>query len=202
MSQAWAKAVPAPAPAPAPVPRPAPAAAMHGAVSAMPPESRFLNPGDWAVGGAGEVFGTLLGSCVALVLWHPQMRVGAVCHYVLPNRDERLPGEDADARYGVDAFGLMEKALANRGIALAQCTAKLFGGARVYDSPGARVDVGARNIACARDFLLSRRLALAAENVGGLGWRRLCFDAGSGEVWMRFNAQKMTIANNLPETTS
>jgi chemotaxis protein CheD len=168
-------------------------AAANPASAALPAETRFLNPGDWAVGGNGDVFGTLLGSCVALVLWYPMMRVGALCHYVLPNRDERMPASDADARYGVDAFRLMERALANRGITLAQCTAKLFGGARVYEAPGGRIDVGSRNVDCAHEFLNARHLPLAAENTGGVGWRRLCFDAGSGEVWMRFNTQRMQV---------
>jgi chemotaxis protein CheD len=158
-----------------------------------PADTRFLNPGEWAVGGAGEVFGTLLGSCVALVLWHPMMRIGAVCHYVLPEREGWRSGEP-DGRYGVEVFGTMVKALAVRGVALAQCTAKLFGGARVYEADGQpQSDVGARNIACAHEFLHSAGLALAAEHVGGQGWRRLCFDAGTGEVWVRFNTQKMQI---------
>jgi len=160
---------------------------------AWPAESRFLNPGEWALGGAGEVIGTLLGSCVALVLWHPMMRIGAVCHYVLPHR-EVLRNEEPDGRYGVEVLGMMVKALAARGIALAQCTAKLFGGARVYEADGQPGgDVGARNIACAREFLRDAGLALAAEHVGGHGWRRLCFDAATGEVWLRFNTQKMRI---------
>ena len=121
---------------------------------------------------------------------------------MLPQRDERIAAGEPDARAGIDAFGLMEKALANRGIALAQCTAKLFGGARVYDAPGGRIDVGTRNIECARAFLLSRHLVLTAGNTGGVGWRRLCFDAGSGEVWMRFNTQKMPILQAAPEAAT
>jgi len=160
---------------------------------AWPAESRFLNPGEWAIGGSGEVFGTLLGSCVALVLWHPMMRIGAVCHYVLPEREGRRSGE-ADGRYGVEVLGAMVKTLAARGVAITQCTAKLFGGARVYEADSQpQSDVGNRNIACARDFLQASGLVLAGEHVGGQGWRRLCFDAGTGEVWLRFNTQKMRI---------
>lgn len=160
---------------------------------AWPEETRFLNPGEWTLADAGEVCGTLLGSCVALVLWHPMMRIGAICHYVLPEREGRNANE-ADGRYGVEVLGLMARALAARGVALAQCTAKLFGGARVYEGGrGTPSDVGERNIACAREFIDNTGLVLAAEHVGGQGWRRLCFDAGTGEVWMRFNTQKMRI---------
>jgi chemotaxis protein CheD len=163
----------------------------------LPAETRFLNPGEWALGGPGDVLGTLLGSCVALVLWHPRMRTGAICHYVLPERD-RQPAAEPDGRYGVEVLAMMSAALARRGVALMQCSAKLFGGARVYEAGSqANSDVGARNIACARAFLREAGLATAAEHVGGQGWRRLCFDAGTGEVWVRFNTQKLTI---LPRT--
>ena len=158
-----------------------------------PAETRFLNPGEWTVGGTGEVFGTLLGSCVALVLWHPMMRIGAICHYVLPHREGGKAGE-VDGRYGVEVLRMMARALAERGVALVQCTAKLFGGARVYEAGGKpQGDVGARNIACAHEFIEASGLVLTAEHVGGQGWRRLCFDAGTGEVWMRFNTQRMQI---------
>ena len=108
-----------------------------------------------------------------------------------------MPPAALDGRYGGDAFALMERALLTRGVTLTQCQAKLFGGARVYDVDGHHIDVGARNIAYARQWLASRTLVLAAENVGGVGWRRLCFDLSTGEVWMRFNTQRLPIL--LPE---
>ena len=46
---------------------------------------------------------TLLGSCVALVLWHPQRRIGAMCHYLLPGRQRR--DGSPDARFGDEAIG-------------------------------------------------------------------------------------------------
>lgn len=158
---------------------------------ALPAQTRFLNPGEWAVGGEGDVFGTLLGSCVALVLWHPAMRIGSICHYILPQRERPLAGA-LDGRYGVEVLGMMSKALAGRGVTLAQCTARLFGGARVYEVDGHRqTDIGAANIRCANEFLRRAGLLLTAQHVGGRGWRRLAFDAGTGEVSMRFNTQRM-----------
>ena len=50
------------------------------------PEVReiFLNPGDYAFGDEQVRMRTLLGSCVAVTFWHPKLRVGAMCHYLLP----------------------------------------------------------------------------------------------------------------------
>src|SRR5690606_5865574 len=37
--------------------------------------------------GTGDVrLHTLLGSCVAITLWHPRYRYGGMCHFMLPGR--------------------------------------------------------------------------------------------------------------------
>lgn len=46
---------------------------------------------------------TLLGSCVAIVVWHPQRKIGGMCHYVLPNR-KAVAGRPLDGRYANEAM--------------------------------------------------------------------------------------------------
>lgn len=43
-----------------------------------------LQPGEFHFGGANTRIQTLLGSCVAITLWHPIRRIGGMCHYMLP----------------------------------------------------------------------------------------------------------------------
>ena len=54
----------------------------------MSPEPReiFLNPGEYAFGTELDRIRTILGSCVAVTFWHPGLRLGAMCHYLLPAR--------------------------------------------------------------------------------------------------------------------
>ena len=49
----------------------------------------FLQPGDFYFGEAGTRIRTLLGSCVAITLWHPILHIGGMCHIMLPERGER-----------------------------------------------------------------------------------------------------------------
>ena len=68
---------------------------------------------------------TVLGSCVAVCLWAPEVRVGGMNHYLLPERHGR-PG--APGRYGDEATDeLLQRSrqAVGRGRAL---VAKFFGG--------------------------------------------------------------------------
>jgi chemotaxis protein CheD len=143
----------------------------------------FLNPGELGCGGEGQVFGTLLGSCVALTLWHPQRRLGCICHYILPFAG---PLGRPDGRYASTAFGMMKHELARNGIALADCEAKLFGGGRMFDGSEVQ-DVGARNIDAGYRLLAAEGMLPVAANVGDRGYRRLYFDVASGDVWVKFD---------------
>ena len=44
----------------------------------------FLLPGEHFTGDARHRISTLLGSCVSITLWHPQLQVGAMSHFLLP----------------------------------------------------------------------------------------------------------------------
>jgi len=54
--------------------------------SRTPAHEIVLHPGDWWFGGGDTRARTVLGSCIAITLWHPQLRVGGMCHYMLPQR--------------------------------------------------------------------------------------------------------------------
>lgn len=143
----------------------------------------FLNPGQLACGKADAVFGTLLGSCVAITLWHPARRIGCICHYLLPAPPLRGP---ADGRYGSSAFAQMAATLAQQGVDLRDCVAKVFGGSTLLQGT-ALLDIGRENIATARQLLQQAGLVPTVEHVGGVHSRRLLFDLASGDVWLRFD---------------
>lgn len=145
---------------------------------------KFLNPGELACGSHKTVFGTLLGSCVAITLWHPKHKFGCICHFILPSRPS---ASEQDGRYGDTAFDLMLKMLSRHGVRLEECVAKVFGGGRMFSQDSLVQDVGQRNIKMARSLLEQAGLTVSSENVGGDGYRRLYFDVSSGDVWIKFD---------------
>jgi chemotaxis protein CheD len=71
-----------------------------------PTSEIVLQPGDWHFGDENTRIRTVLGTCVSVVLWHPALRIGGMCHYMLPGRSPHTGGE-LDGRYADDAFRLM-----------------------------------------------------------------------------------------------
>jgi chemotaxis protein CheD len=114
--------------------------------TARPGEALSLMPGELWFGTEAASVKTLLGSCVAVTLWHPRRRVGGMCHYLLPHR-QRKGGEPLDGRYGDEAVLAMVNLLERHGCKSGELVAHLYGGAdTLSDCAGIRLNVGERNI--------------------------------------------------------
>lgn len=149
---------------------------------------RYLEPGDVQFGAAPLRLSTLLGSCVAVTLWHPRRHIGGMCHIQFPGRSQHTQGDRFDGRYAEDAFALLDREIERHGTSATQYVAKLFGAGNMFPgSVAGNIKVGAKNLDAARHELARRHLKPAAEHVGGAGHRRLTFDLASGEVRLRFS---------------
>jgi chemotaxis protein CheD len=131
-------------PAPARAPR-------HPAIIGWRPAQRpgehlTLMPGELYFGAEAGTVKTLLGSCVALTLWHPRRRVGGMCHYLLPGR-ARAAAEGLDGRYGDEAVLALVQQLETMGCRTSDLVVHLYGGAdTMAESLGVKLNVGERNI--------------------------------------------------------
>lgn len=47
----------------------------------------YLLPGEYFVGDARYRIRTVLGSCVSITLWHRRLRIGAMSHFLLSERE-------------------------------------------------------------------------------------------------------------------
>jgi chemotaxis protein CheD len=159
-------------------------------VRADPPAAEgvlTLQPGQWWFGGRrGNVHrvATLLGSCVAVTLWHPRLRCGGMCHFVLPRR--KAHAARLNARYGDEALELMEHSARRQGAKLADYQAGLFGAANMFpDNPKVTLDVGAVNAEQARALLAARGMVAIWEELLGSEYRYLSLDLANGRIWLR-----------------
>ena len=76
-------------------------------MSPVPPFRHFLQPGEYMFSRRSLRIGTLLGSCIAFTCWHPQLRIGGMCHYLLPARNGSRFGGGLDGRYADEALALL-----------------------------------------------------------------------------------------------
>jgi chemotaxis protein CheD len=128
-----------------------------------------------------------LGSCVAVVIWDPKKKIGAMAHILLPSSNN---SSDASAKYASSAVATMLGELVKAGANQKHLIAKLAGGANMFprkfnpylQGPGA--NIGRRNIQAARKALLSQKIPIVAEDVGGEIGRTIEFNSETGELFV------------------
>ena len=154
----------------------------------------FLNPGDVFFGDSEMRLRTLLGSCVAITVWHPQRKIGGMCHYMLPARG-RGEFKELDGRYADEAILLLLKEILRQQTNPYHYEVKLFGGGNMFLHVATKqksrdLNVADRNVIAAQELLQRHGFAIAAEHLGGDGYRNVIFDIGSGDVWVKQTPKK------------
>lgn len=149
----------------------------------------YLQPGELWFGDENTRIRTILGSCVAITLWHPHRRIGGMCHYMLPSR-ARKHGADLDGRYGDEAMALLTKEIHAVGSRVQDFEVKLFGGGRMFrhafcEGKNCDGQVHERNVAAGRAMVAQHGLKLIAEHLGGHGHRQVILDIWSGHAWLK-----------------
>jgi len=118
----------------------------------------------------------VLGSCVGLTLFDPNLRYAAMAHIVLPSSDNRNGGVGKFADTAVDA--MVEK-LRRYGIEPSKLSAKLTGGSSMFESKGP-FQIGKQNVDAVVVRLAALRIRLLSEHVGGTRGRRVTFHCRTG----------------------
>ncbi|WP_024694966.1 chemoreceptor glutamine deamidase CheD [Pseudomonas syringae] len=148
---------------------------------------RLLAPGEVAFSTRPARLRTLLGSCVAITLWHPRRHIGGMCHFMLPGR-KRSKEQPLDGKYADEALELLIGHVRANNTRPEDYEVKLFGGGQMF--PEHRNDLGKHDVANlnigAALFLAEHyHLHLIAQDLGRTGYRNIMFDLWSGNVWVR-----------------
>ncbi|MCK5227081.1 MAG: chemotaxis protein CheD [Desulfobulbaceae bacterium] len=144
-----------------------------------------LKPGELYVAREPTLIQSILGSCVAVCLYHPRLQAGAMCHAVLPYWYENpTKGPTCFVDGAVDY--MMRKVLA-RGGQPSDLVAKLFGGADVtkVDKTSQMPTIGVQNLAAAKACLQKYDLSVFSEKTGGKKGYKVYFDSSTGKVRLR-----------------
>ncbi len=126
-----------------------------------------------------------LGSCVAICLFDPTVRVGGLLHIMLP--DSSLDPRKAQANpYMFADTGLpaLLRAMALEGAVERRLKVRLAGGANVLDDRGV-FNIGKRNYTAVRKLLWKAGLMVEGEMVGGEVSRTVRMEISTGRCWVR-----------------
>lgn len=142
----------------------------------------YLQPGDFFFGGGNTRIITLLGSCVAITMWHPVRRVGGMCHYLLPSRNG--PTRELSGKYADEAMEMFLREIIRYKSKLGDYQIKLFGGGDMFLHENS-INVSARNVEAAHRLLRKYRVEPFSQDLGAHGHRQIIFDIWNGDVWVR-----------------
>jgi chemotaxis protein CheD len=152
----------------------------------------YLKPGEVHFGAEPSRVITVLGSCVAVIMFHRHTRIGAICHAVMPSYDKsikkRSPSHDVFQYVDTSVTWMLEQ-FEKIGIKPKDLDVKIFGGSEIfYDSKKYKtsISVGRKNVEMALSTIHEKKLKLRAWNVGGNKGRKVIFYTDTGEVFTKF----------------
>lgn len=130
-----------------------------------------------------------LGSCIGLAIYDPQVRVGGLLHYMLP--DSHLDPGKAQAHpymFADTAIPMLFRECYRLGAQKSRLLVKAAGGSQVLGG-SEHFQIGRRNYAALRKIFVRNQILIDAEDVGGVAARTLFLEVASGRVWVRVPGQ-------------
>jgi chemotaxis protein CheD len=140
-------------------------------------EVLYLEPGHLLVCTEPCRLRTVLGSCVAVCLYDPELRHGGMNHFMLPESPSSL---ETSCRYGNRAMPALVARLERLGSDRRSLCASVFGGACVLFPASGLMHLGRRNVDFALQWLEHHGISVVQSNVLGSTARRLEFDIETG----------------------
>lgn len=161
----------------------------------------ILEPGDIHISSGPALVWTVLGSCVAIILYSNTRHKGAVCHAQLPENTHSpkkcydycpLPCyketiKTNSNKYVTCSVRFMVESLAAQGIQNNELEAYIYGGASRFDIKFNGKGVGERNVEAARTILKNLNIKIKNENTGGTGGRKVEFYTETGKIRVTIN---------------
>lgn len=121
-----------------------------------------------------------LGSCVAVILYDPVLKIGGIVHALLPKAPHNC---DSDEKYADTGTKKLVKELMAKGATKERLLAKIVGGAQMFPSLSLSVsDIGRHNIDEAKRTLKDLGIKLVSEDVAGNRGRSAYLNTENGRV--------------------
>jgi chemotaxis protein CheD len=127
-----------------------------------------------------------LGSCIGVCLFDRNMKIAGMVHIMLPT----APADGAKNsifRYADTGVPMTLQKMESMGARRAGLTAKIAGGAKMFDIPGDSLvgNIGNRNLAAVKQVLATYRIPIIGEDVGSNYARTMFFNASDGMVTIK-----------------
>jgi chemotaxis protein CheD len=152
-------------------------------------ESKLINVGiaEISISKSPNLLRTTLGSCIGIVLYQPDSKIGAISHIMLA---KDLMGKDKikfPGKYAETAIPKLIKAFEDEGAKPGTYSARIFGGSSMFKNISSQFlqNIGENNITFVREELANRRIPLIVEDVGGHEGRTITLYLDDGRILLK-----------------
>ena len=143
----------------------------------------YLRPGEIFFGkGKQIVVRTLLGSCVAITLWHPKKHFGGMCHVTMPTRQFTGSFQHLDTNYADEAMTYFMHKLTVFKLKPREFVVGLYGGGKMFDVKERDGGVGGGNVKAVREQLMNNSFHIFQESTAGENYRKIWLSLEDGNV--------------------
>jgi chemotaxis protein CheD len=134
-----------------------------------------------------------LGSCIGLAVYDPQVKVGGLLHYMLPESSlDEEKGRQNPYMFADTGIPMLFRECYKLGAVKHRMLVKVAGGSQVLGGPE-HFNIGRRNYAALRKIFLKNNVMIDNEDVGGVKARTMYLEISTGKVWVKIIGQNQVI---------
>ncbi len=126
-----------------------------------------------------------LGSCVGICLLDKSRNIGGLAHIMLPSSKEATNASDNTRRYADTGITELIRTMNRQGAVTSSMTAKIAGGAQMFQTSLKSFNIGERNVLAVKKVLAHYGIRIIAEDTGRDYGRTVFFDVSTGVMQVK-----------------
>jgi chemotaxis protein CheD len=120
-----------------------------------------------------------LGSCVGICLYDKEKQMAGMAHIVLPGKADSM-NQDNVYKFADEGTRALIQAMILRGADRKKMTAKLAGGAKMFETKNSKWEIGQKNVEMVKKVLEEERIKIIGEDTGKNYGRTISLYAKTG----------------------
>lgn len=152
-------------------------------------DSKIINVGiaEIQVARSPGILRTTLGSCIGIVLYQPDLRIGAISHIMLATDPIGRDKAKNPGKYGETALPILISQFEAEGAKPGTYSARIFGGASMFKNITSNFlqNIGENNISIVREILTQKKIPILVEDVGGHDGRTISLFLEDGRILLK-----------------
>jgi chemotaxis protein CheD len=152
-------------------------------------ETRIINVGiaEIQIARSPGILRTTLGSCIGIVLYQPELKIGAISHIMLSNDPMGKDKIKNPGKYAETAVPKLIEDFEKEGCKIGTFSARIFGGSSMFKNITSQFlqHIGENNITFVREILGKYNVPILIEDVSGHEGRTISLYLDDGRILLK-----------------